>query len=195
MLRGVVFDTSVWLNLLGTGRMRDVLQALPARKVAVCAVSREVLRHPLEPRLRDHPLKQYIDAGLLEQVTLHGDAAELSVELSMAAPPDGLDHGEAATIALAVHLGLTAAIDERKARRIASERFPSLQVVSTVDVLRNVEVANAIGEGMPEAIFSALKHARMRVPPEHDHWVRFLIGPQRASQCPSLKRRNASNLC
>lgn len=47
-----------------------------------------------------------------------------------------LDDGEAATLALAVSsLGL-AIIDERKAIRIATPHFPTLQLFATVDLLR-----------------------------------------------------------
>jgi predicted nucleic acid-binding protein len=46
-----------------------------------------------------------------------------------------LDDGEAATIAHAVALNGVALIDERKANRICTERFPELRIASTVDIL------------------------------------------------------------
>ena len=100
-----------------------------------------------------------------------------------------LDDGEAATIAYAVgHVGL-ALIDERKTRRICAARFPDLSFASTVEALLHPLVAGRLGEsGQNEAMFLALRDARMQVPRQRLKEVIERIGADRAAECPSLPR-------
>jgi hypothetical protein len=80
-------------------------------------------------------------------------------------------------------------IDERKARNLCADRFPELQVVSTVDLLLHEIVAAALGrQGQIDAVVNALQLARMRVPPDQVNRVVTLIGDQSATSCRSLPR-------
>jgi predicted nucleic acid-binding protein len=100
-----------------------------------------------------------------------------------------LDDGEAATIAYSITAGATAAIDERKATAMCSQRFPALSLCSTVDILARPDVQNSLGKDeLSAAVFRALIHGRMRVLPHNVQWVVDLIGPDRASACTSLPR-------
>jgi predicted nucleic acid-binding protein len=117
-------------------------------------------------------------------------ALNVFIDLVGADPRYGLGDGEAATIALADSLSVAAVLDDRKASRVAGERFAHLTVYSTLDLLSRPQVVDALGmTRLAEAVFDALRYARMRVPHRFDGWVRELIGPERAAQCPSLKRR------
>jgi predicted nucleic acid-binding protein len=188
MRLGIVLDTSVVLNLLGSGRVASVLAAIPGRCVVVEVASGEVMRHPLDGTTGDH-LTPLVAAGLLERIPLPEAAYERFVELTGASPPDDLDDGEAATIATAEVLGLAAALDERKGRRVASSRTPSVPLVCSVELFATAEVGAALGDRLADAVFSTCVHARMRVLAEHDAWVRNLLGPVLVAQCPNLKRR------
>lgn len=187
MSAGVILDTSVMLNLLGGGHVESVLAALPGRRVIVEVASGEVLRHPLGGTASDH-VAPLVAAGLLERIPLPESAHERFLELVSASHPDGLDDGEAATIATAEVLGLVAALDERKGRRIARSRTPPIPLVCSVEIFAMAEVGTALRGQLADAVFSACFHARMRVLPEHDAWVRKLLGPARVAQCPNLKR-------
>lgn len=101
-----------------------------------------------------------------------------------------LDDGEAATIACAVGRGAVALIDERKARTICANRFPTLRLASTVNVLSHGSVTRALGESAQhDAIFRALLDARMQVlPRDRFREVVERIGADRAARCPSLPR-------
>src|SRR5207253_3083927 len=99
-----------------------------------------------------------------------------------------LDDGEAATIAYAAVNGGTALLDERKAIRIANERFPTLRLGSTVDLFADPTVEQALGHAnLADALFNALRNGRMRVLPQHLAWV-GMIGPERAALCASLPK-------
>lgn len=98
-----------------------------------------------------------------------------------------LDDGEAATIAHALEEGTIAVIDERKAIRICNERFPKLELRSTVDIFSHPKVTHALGQRqLANALFKALQDARMRVLPNQVKWVVNQIGAERAAQCLSL---------
>lgn len=178
------------LNLLGSGCAQRILEVLPARKVVVSRVSREILRHPLQPRATTDPLAPLIDAAVLEMLPLREPALERFMTFVGAPAPDALGDGEAATLAVAELLGLTAVIDDGKARRIASFASPSGQLLSSVDLFRHEAVSAALGaEDHANAVYSALVNARMRVLPGDESWARGLIGSARAELCPSLRKR------
>jgi predicted nucleic acid-binding protein len=192
MNAGVVLDTSVVLNLLGSGHVETVLAAIPGRRVVVEVASGEVLRHPLHETAGDH-LAPLVAAGVVERIPLPQAAFDRFVELTGASPPDDLDDGEAATIATAEVLGLAAALDERKGRRVARSRTPSIPLLCSVEIFAMPEVDAALSGELVDAVFSACVSARMRVAAEHEGWVRRLLGPMRVAECPSLKKRYASS--
>jgi hypothetical protein len=191
MTNGVVLDTSVILNLLGSGRADRILGALRGRKVVVAATSREVIRHPLAPNATRDPLEPLLAAGLLEKAQLPDQTLPRFLELTGAEPPDDLDDGEAAALVAGEVFGLAVALDEAKGRRVAKGCLPGVALLSSGALFADAAVAAALGSELADAVFSALVHARMRVLPEHDTWVRGLIGADRIAQCPSLRRKRA----
>lgn len=102
---------------------------------------------------------------------------------------DSLDDGEAATLAFAHNHGLTAAIDEKKATRIAAERYASLRLVTTVDILAYDPVQTRLGgPALADAMFRALRFARMQVQERQFDWVAQVIGPENVQICSTLRR-------
>jgi hypothetical protein len=66
-------------------------------------------------------------------------------------------------------------------------RHPSLLVASSLDLFGHPMVCEALGfRRLADAVFLALREARMRVLPSHHEWVLDLIGIERAASCPSL---------
>ena len=187
--RLLVLDASAVINLLGTSHAASLLRALARTCVVEQTAWREILRDPLTGKSAAEPLKALVDARLLARQQLAAEAVPVFLDLALAPPPDGLDDGESATAAHAAHIGATAVIDERKAIRICREKLPKLRVVSTLDLLSHHLVAQSLGRStLAEAVYSALKKSRMRVPVEFHRWVLQLIGKDRASDCPSLGR-------
>jgi hypothetical protein len=185
----LVLDASVVINLLGTGNAVTLIQALGRKCVVERIAWGEITRDPLTGKAAAEPLKALKDVGLLHRQQMHRDATALFLDLALAQPPDGLGDGEAATLAHAVTSGASAVIDERKAIRISAAKFPKLRVLSALDLLSSRSVTDALDRAaLADAVFSALFHARMRVPSEFRKWVVDLIGKERASQCPSLGR-------
>jgi predicted nucleic acid-binding protein len=186
-VRGVVLDASAWINVLGTGHAERILGALRFERVVVDSASAEVTRHPHRLSATT-PLKPMIDAGLVSIRSLNHEALATFVELVGAEPPNDLGDGEAATISFAHHNQFAAVLDERKARRVAIERFASIHLMSTIELLRVEEIVGELGNELPSAIYAALCTARMRVLASDAEWVLQCIGTTRARDCPSLRR-------
>ena len=184
----LVLDASAALNLLGSGRPSDVLRVLGHEVVIVEETAGEVERDPLGGS-GAAAITVLAGAGLLRIVTLSPRAYGRFTDLVTASSPDGLDDGEAATIAHAFDIGAAALLDERKAERVARTAMPSLPVFATLDLFASPLLEAALGRrAVADLVFSALRHARMRVPQPFRTWVVGLGGPDRICECPSIPR-------
>lgn len=185
----VVTDASVIINLNATASAAAIIGAFPNPFFVTANVRQELSMGEFHGHRCGEKLEALISQGLLELAEL-GPGDDLVYRSLVEGGFEGtLDDGEAATIAYAVgHDGL-ALIDERKARRICAARFPDLLLASTVEVLLHPSVARRLGESrQSEAIFLALRDARMQVPRQELQEVIDRIGANRAAECPSLPR-------
>jgi predicted nucleic acid-binding protein len=186
----LIADTSVVINLNATGCAADILQALPHKMVIVDIIKGELELGRRRGRRDAQLMAELIASKRIDVVTLGEVGLGHFEQLVVGPAAETLDDGEAATLACALELGGTAVIDERKALRICSSRFAGLATASSLDLLGHAEVCKALGpDRLAEAVFLALRDARMRVFERHLDWVIELIGRDRASQCPSLPRK------
>lgn len=185
----VVADASVVINLNATGRAADIIQAYPCSVVVTAIAFAELVAGARNGHHDDEKLKALVDSGVVQLVKL-GEVGNLVYSsLVEGAALRTLDDGEAATIGYARETGAVAMIDERKARRICTEEFSGLTVVSTVDLLTHDSIGNALGrQGQIDAIVNALRDARMRVPAHLMEMIINLIGDEAAAMCNSLPR-------
>jgi predicted nucleic acid-binding protein len=163
---GLVLDTSVWINLLATEAMEDILRALGIPCHAPEQVVTEIRRHPITGTTfatGGHPLRQM--SPVVSILSLAGEALDLFLEIVGAPAGDALGDGEAAAIAAAASRGLDLVIDDRKARRILRERFSQVRTYWTVDLLQARSVVAALGRPFVDECFAkALRFGRMHVP-------------------------------
>jgi predicted nucleic acid-binding protein len=185
----LIADTSTVINLNASGSAAEILHALPY-KVAIVDVIQKELEFGRERGRRDAELTNSLVAGNHLEVVSLGDGGWTHFErLVTGAAAETLDDGEAATIAYAIELSGVAVIDENKATKICARRHPSLLIASSLDLFGHPMVCELLGpERLAEAVFLALREARMRVLARHHKWVLDLIGPERAALCPSLPR-------
>ena len=183
----LVVDASVIISLNATGCAEKILDALPHRIAVVDIVVNEI-RGGLRRGRHDYAkLETLIETKRLHVVKLGPQGLRHFESLVVGDAGETLDDGEAATLAYAEEAGARALIDERKARRLATDRHPAIPLSCTVDLLACDSVGRVVGPaGIADAIHSALVGARMRVLNEHIKWVVKLIGDQRAAGCPSL---------
>ena len=185
----ITADASTVINLNATGCPREIIGTLQSRVVVVDVVQSELETGRRTGRKDADLLSELLADGLIELVQLDSAALIHFEKLVIGPAISTLDDGEAATIAYSLGAGSIAAIDERKATSICSQRFPTLSVCSTVDILSRDEVLGFLGkDDLSAAVFRALKHGRMRVLPRNVEWVVDLIGLEQASTCASLPK-------
>ncbi len=132
-------DASCLLNLYATGSLREIAAATDTRfQVAQYVLEHEAIYTwvPNAQSGHDEPVpvdvSPLIAEGLIHVIDLK-DLAEQATFVELATL---VDDGEAVTGALAFHRGCSVATDDRKARRVFGERIPSVQLVSTLELLR-----------------------------------------------------------
>lgn len=185
----IVLDASVIINLLATGHADTILRALATPLYVTDYVVREIEQGAVNGRPEPALLAELISDQVLIVEELAGAALEDFFGMVSGHTSSSLGDGEAATLALAYRNELSAAIDEKKATRVAAERFESLKLITTVDFLAYAPVRSSLGnEVLAKATLLALKHARMQVREHQFDWIAQLIGVENVATCPSLKR-------
>lgn len=185
----IVLDASVIINLLATGHASEILQALKVPLVVTGNVVREIEQGSANGRPESALLTELISSNCLQLQELSAPTLEHFFSLVSGNTSDSLGDGEAATLALAHCSGCSAAIDEKKATRIAGERFNTLKLVTTVDILAHEPIRASLGHvTLAQAVVQALQVARMQVRPHQLNWVAQLIGEDNLARCASLKR-------
>jgi hypothetical protein len=183
----LVADTSTVINLNATGCADRIITALSCRFVVVDVIPGELAGGRRRGRTDADMLQQLLTDKLVELVTLDDDGNQYFEQLVIGPAAMTLDDGEAATIAYAAVNKSTAILDEKKAIRICSQRFPDLSVRTTVDILACPAVKDAFdAAGLAEAVYNALRNGRMRVMPQQVEWIINTIGVERAALCTSL---------
>ena len=183
----LVLDTSVVINLSLSRAGERIIRALSRPVLVVDIAANELaggrgLGAQVEATLMDWDRQ-----GLAKIVDLHPDAMDVYESLVLGDGRNTLDDGEAATIAHAMHLCGSAAVDEAKACRLCRERFPQLGLASSASLMTDRLVVTALGEAAAsDAVFNALHVGRMRVPHELVPHVVRMIGLDRAAACRSL---------
>lgn len=185
----LALDASVVINLLATGHAASILRALAIPVVIADNVVREIERGTMNGRQEFDFLARMIDDQVVCVAELEGEALETFFDLVSGNASESLGDGEAATLAFAYRTGCSAAIDEKKATRLAADRFGSLRLATTVDILAHDAVRTSLGETMlADATLQALRLARMQVREHQFDWIARLIGTENVETCSSLKR-------
>jgi len=186
----LVADASVWINLVAGGRAVDVLRALSKPAIIPSIALGELARGRDKGRSAHAGVTPLIAAGYVTVIDLPEEAEDVYLSLVAGRASQTLDDGEAATLALAFHLGATPLIDERKAICIAAARFPVLTVATTTDLLLSTQVRAVLDAGqLADTLFASLMEARMRVPDHLLDEVCACLGADRTQLCLSLPAR------
>jgi len=182
----LVVDSSVIINLNATGRASDIVRAFGVTLCASTVVRDELQIDRFNGRDDGRLARALVYERLLEFVPFDDDGEFIFASLVTGSADQTLDDGEAATLALGATHGRTVVIDERKALRIAADRFAAMQVIATADILCSDLVLAAFGrQQVADLVFNGLTGARMGIPERHHDFVAELLGP-RIAECRSL---------
>jgi len=186
----LLLDASVIVNLNATGYADRILSALPAEILIPRPVLIELRNGAAAGHTDAVDLQELLNSGVVTEYNLPVTAHAEFVSLVSGTSTQSLGDGEAATIACAHRSIAWAAIDERKARRICSARYPEITVVSTVDILaHDAVVAEFTPTEFSDAIFAALEIAHMQVQADKMDWVIGQVVPEKLQNCVSLPRK------
>ena len=186
---GIVLDASVIINLLATDRASEIVRSLGTTVVTTESVAREIQRGGALGRREYSGLNELIEKNVIEVCELGERSTEIFFGLVSGSAANSLGDGEAATLALSEERRYVAAIDERKATRMASEGFPLLKVATTIDILSYAGAQGGVSkDALSESVLSALKVAKMQVWDHQFEWVVNLIGLEAAKTCSTLRR-------
>lgn len=148
MLRRILLDACVAINLAATGKLEDIADTLQLSFVIVAQAAAEVgyLRDIIDGELVLSTIELTAPSEALEIVEL--EPSELRLYLELAAL---VDDGEAATIAVAIQRGIDVATDDRRARRLCQERHLA-EPVRTVALLHAYAHAAGLADEQIRAI-------------------------------------------
>lgn len=178
----LLLDASCLLNLYATGYLREIATAIDMR----FQVARYVLEHeaiytwvPNAESGHDEPVSLDVspltDDGHIHVIDFERTAERATfVELATI-----VDDGEAVTGALAFHRGFSVAIDDRKARRVFGERIPSVQLVSTLELLKLWADLGQIPDDDLHAAMIVMQSGASYIPSRRDplfEWWAGIIG-------------------
>ena len=167
----LVLDASCLLNLCATGYLRAIAADINVRlQVADYVLEREALYTwvPDAASGQDEPVpvdvSPLIAEGLIHVIGLErADEQATFVELATL-----VDDGEAVTGALALHRGCSVATDDRKARRVFGDRIPSVQLVSTMELLKLWADIGRITDTDLRAAMIAMRSGASYIPSRRD---------------------------
>ena len=134
----VVLDACCVLNFSASGHFIAILKSIPA-EVVVTQVVREKELITLQ-RLKNEEndsviqFETAITQGLLSVVDFE---SELEEETFVNYAFELGDDGESATCAIALHRGWAIATDDKKAISFSQKEAPHLQVLSTLEIIKN----------------------------------------------------------
>src|SRR5262249_24890736 len=140
----IILGACCVLNLAATGSFEEILRGLPYRFHVGSRARREVqwLRFPgLHERGRVDLTRLFERGLLLEESLQHPQEEAEYVELSQV-----LDDQEAEAAALAVTRSYALATDDRKVRRVVSERSGPLFLCTTLEIVRAWQVCSAVSD-------------------------------------------------
>ena len=178
----VILDACCVMTLYGSGRMADVLAALPT-PVFVCdyVLDEEALTvydgPPDDVRAEetDITLRPLERDGLVERTTLHPDERATFVTLAQ-----HVDDGEARTITIAAHRDWAVGTDDKKALQVCHAESVDRQTITTPAFMRRwadrtaptqKEVAEALRKIQARAVYRpGSSH------PEYEWWRQYLEG-------------------
>ena len=192
----VVLDTSVIINLAGSGFGEQILASLPYQFLTTDIVRDELFEGRMQGWNHSRIFESMIEASLVSVHPISGEAEVIFEGLVIGEGFNTLDDGEASALAIASPRSAFTVIDENKAMRIARERFPEIRLISSCDLFRHPAVTSTLTHSeLQQAVLTALSDSRMRVLEHNRDWVIKLIGTANAARCSSLPKGVRAQVC
>jgi len=173
------------INLLASGMAEVLLANLRCPVIMAGNALAEVDQRCQRDNRLTAGLERLKASELLSECELSKHAKSIWRDLVGDGLADGIDDGDAATIALALtHANDTVSVlDEPKSARVLAQRWPDRVRVDTVTVLAQSATRGQIELAtFRQGCIGALEAARMRVPDEAKEWMMSIVGAEYAAR-------------
>ena len=174
----VVLGADVLYNLETSSGGSLVLNSLGCEVLVSSIV---MVKHGLDlsTRSSDRLIPGLEGSGLptLKVVEMSQEALVIFLEFVRAPYLESIDDSSASAIATAVVCGNTClAVDDLKVRRLCSERFPEIRLLSTVDLLRKALCfSGGIADDLRVCLKSMIEVSRMPILGKDREWVECFL--------------------
>ena len=178
----LILDASTVICLYASGKMADILRDVPPQITVAGYVAQHETQYISSPadasgQKQKIPidLSPIIREGLINIVDPQGEQ-EAKIQLSLAARIRGM--GEVVTGAIAISRNWGIVVDDRKARRLFYEMAPQIQLLYTLDLVKNwIDIHQPDHEEILEAL-NRIREGAAFVPgkqdPNHAWWEKIL---------------------
>jgi predicted nucleic acid-binding protein len=165
----VVLDTCCILNFCASGHLIEILKSIPAQVVVTEVVkSRELLtlkRVEENSEISAITFEGAIGQGLISIEDFRSEAEE-NAFINYAS--ELKDDGESATFAIAANRNWAVATDDQKATSFFKREFPQIQLLSSLDILKNYADEAQLAPAELEALLRGVR-TRGRYVPNRKH--------------------------
>lgn len=169
MSRKLVIDTSCLLNLLASGMGREVLEALEYGLIGTPHLDREALYLVTGRDDAGAVIREPVDLEPLESAGLLSirprDETTLDHLVDCA---EHLTDADAAAVALAAAIELPLATDDARQVKVARRLFPALEIVSTLDILRQALPKLGLDDASLRTLARRIRSRASFLPPRSD---------------------------
>ncbi|MEN9935959.1 MAG: hypothetical protein RLZZ387_2538 [Chloroflexota bacterium] len=163
LFRGrLLLDASSVISLVASGRVDEMLAALPVRACVIDITRRQEIRYIWsgpEPNVRQRreaiDLQPLINRGLLSEVSLDFDETVTMVNLAA----QNLGNGESAATAIALHRGWGVCTDDFEALPRLRRYAPKVVFLATSQIIQQWAIESAASD---DTIHEVLRSMRMR---------------------------------
>jgi predicted nucleic acid-binding protein len=169
----LIQDACVLINLLGSGRFRDIAAGCGLEFAIVSTVSRETLYlHSLDPSVREQiDLQPLVKDGILKILDPENEQEKLRyIELALS-----LDDGEAESIAIAESRNCALATDDKKARRVIQNEKIKIEIWSTCSLLqlwqKKCSISDADMKNVLQNIVARARYHPKTGHPDYNWWA------------------------
>ncbi len=157
----ILLDTCCIINLHATGFMSEILRSLATTVVVVEDVRIEVKSLELQP---------YVTEGVIILDDFVGNEYNLSIQIAIETKGD-LDNGESAVGAVAISRSWAIATDDRPAKNYFQQRAPSIQVISTPELLDHwATLTNPSSDNLKFALRNIEQKGRFLLGAQHSYY-------------------------
>lgn len=167
----LLLDASCLLNLYATGCLSVISATIEVQlHVADYVLEQEAIYTWVTDATSGLEEPVPVDvSSLIAEGLIHVIRLESTVEQATFVGLAALvDDGEAVTGALALYRGCSVATDDRKARRVFGERIPSVQLVSTLDILKLWADTGQVADTDLQAAMMAMRSGASYIPSTRD---------------------------